>query len=168
MIMSRVVIGSLLTALAIAGCGGGKSSSSTGAGSSSSSSSNSSSSKATAAYRQQVLPIAAEFRSSVPKSKFKLQTAITPASRAAALGELGAEFRRLANRLEVLHPPTGAEAEQKAAVAAAQKGADDFKRAEGPARANDKKALKGIGAAMTRDGTEFQQKFSALAKKIDG
>lgn len=121
-----------------------------------------------AAYRRQVLPIAAEFKSSVPKSKFKLQTAITLPIKAAALGELGSEFRRLATRLDALKPPSGAEAEQEAAVEAARNGADDFKRAEAAARANDKKALKAIGAAMTRDGTAFQQKFSALATKVGG
>jgi hypothetical protein len=115
-----------------------------------------------------VLPIAADFKSSVPKSKFKLQTAITPQSRAVALAELSAEFRRLADRLGALHPPSSAQAEQTAAVDVARRGAEDFKRAEGPARANDKQALKAIGAAMKRDGTEFQQKFSALAAKVGG
>jgi hypothetical protein len=140
----------LLVGVFLVGCGG------------------SSSSSSKADYKKKVLALTNTFRSQFTASQTKIQTTSDPNGKADAVDEVKTEYSNLANDLDKLKAPGGAQPAQDASVSALRKGVDDLGRLSDAARARDQAKARQVAAALTRDGADVTSKLQELGTKVGG
>lgn len=151
MLKLRILICTLLASVVLVGCGG-----------------SSSSSSSTADYKKKVLALTNTFRSKFTASQAKIQTTADPSGKADAVDEVKAEYSTLADDLDKLKAPNGAQPAQDASVGALRKGVEDLGKLADAARKRDQTKAQEAALALKSDGADVTAKLRELGAKVGG
>jgi hypothetical protein len=117
-------------------------------------------------YRKQVQKIGQEFRAEVDSTQRKLASATTDADRIKALDAFRASFDRLANKIDGLSAPDGAQAAQDKLVRVLHKGADDIGKVESAVKAKNRANATQAARDLQQDAATAQTALGALRAKV--
>ncbi len=134
-------------AIALPGCGGGGGTSK-------------------ADYQKQVKKIGEDFRSQVTATETKVSSATSSSSRVKALDEFKGEFSAFANRIDKIKPPSGAQSQQDAVVAAFRKGASDIGDVETAVQSKDATKIRSSAQTFQTDASNVQAALQKLSSAV--
>jgi hypothetical protein len=136
-------------AIALPGCGGGG-----GSGTSKSD------------YKQQVQQIDKQFRGQLSRAEGSLSSATTNAERSAGLERVRVAFNDVANKIDKLAPPSGAQSAQNRLVAALHRGADHIGVVEKAIKNRDVATIRSSAAKIRRDSTDVAAALQGLRDAV--